>query len=170
MADTTTHITTSGGLISAAFIDNIRELETQQPGTEPESFAMPGTPPTPSRGALEDDIAAIHEFEPDLAIGTTPVVQKAKELAIPGLYFTNLISARPLMGMAGAGSLAQVVNTAIANRDRFRTMREFFDGVGSGHAAGVWQTTPVDRPEFRQRQRRKLNKLRAAGTRTQDID
>jgi chlorophyllide a reductase subunit Y len=122
------------------------------------------------RASLEDDIAAVHEFEPDLAIGTTPVVQKAKELAIPGLYFTNLISARPLMGMAGAGSLAQVVNAAIANRDRFRTMREFFDGVGSGHAAGVWQKTPVDRPEFRQRQRRKLNKLRAAGTRTQDID
>ena len=38
------------------------------------------------------------EALPDLAVGTTPVVQKAKELAIPGLYFTNLISARPLMG------------------------------------------------------------------------
>jgi hypothetical protein len=37
-------------------------------------------------------------FEPDLAIGTTPVVQKAKELAIPALYFTNLISARPADG------------------------------------------------------------------------
>jgi hypothetical protein len=32
------------------------------------------------------------------------VVQKAKELGIPALYFTNLISARPLMGPAGAGS------------------------------------------------------------------
>jgi chlorophyllide a reductase subunit Y len=51
-----------------------------------------------------------------LAIGTTPVVQNAKELAIPALYFTNLISARPLMGPAGAGSLAQVVNAAIATR------------------------------------------------------
>ena len=46
------------------------------------------------------------EFKPDLAIGTTPVVQKAKELGIPALYFTNLISARPLFGAAGAGSLA----------------------------------------------------------------
>ena len=44
--------------------------------------------------------------QPDLAIGTTPVVQKAKQMAIPALYFTNLISARPLMGPAGAGSLA----------------------------------------------------------------
>ena len=41
-------------------------------------------------------------FEPDLAIGTpTPVVQHAKQKAIPSLYFTNLISARPLMGPAG---------------------------------------------------------------------
>ena len=39
--------------------------------------------------------------------------------AIPALYFTNLISARPLMGPAGAGSLAQVINAAIANKARF---------------------------------------------------
>jgi hypothetical protein len=53
------------------------------------------------RASLEQDLAAMAEFEPDLAIGTTPVVQKAKELSIPALYFTNLISARPLMGPAG---------------------------------------------------------------------
>jgi chlorophyllide a reductase subunit Y len=29
------------------------------------------------------------------------VVQKAKELALPAMYFTNLISARTLMGAAG---------------------------------------------------------------------
>ena len=60
------------------------------------------------------------EFKPDLAIGTTPVVQKAKQSATPALYFTNLISARPLMGVAGAGSLAKVVNTAIGNRGALR--------------------------------------------------
>ena len=32
-------------------------------------------------------------------------VQAAKQATIPALYFTNLISARPLMGPAGAGSL-----------------------------------------------------------------
>jgi hypothetical protein len=57
--------------------------------------------------------------KPDLAIGTTPLVQDAKQRAIPALYFTNLISARPLMGAAGAGSLVQVVNAAIANKARF---------------------------------------------------
>jgi chlorophyllide a reductase subunit Y len=53
------------------------------------------------RASLEDDCAAMEAIRPDLAIGTTPVVQKGKELGIPSLYFTNLISARPLMGPAG---------------------------------------------------------------------
>ena len=57
------------------------------------------------RASLESDLQAIDEFEPDLAIGTTPVVQHAKEKAIPSLYFTNLISARPLMGNLGIGSV-----------------------------------------------------------------
>ncbi len=121
------------------------------------------------RAPLEQDIAAIEEFKPDLVIGTTPVVQKAKELAIPALYFTNLISARPLMGAAGAASLAQVVNTAIANRERFATMRTFFDGVGEGFASGIWESVPEDKPAFRQQQRRKLEKLRATAN-TQDIN
>ena len=94
------------------------------------------------RASLEDDLAALHEYRPDLAIGTTPVVQKAKELATPALYFTNLISARPLMGAAGAGSLAKVVNAALANKSRFDAMRGFFEGVGTGFAAGVWQEVP----------------------------
>ncbi len=93
------------------------------------------------RATLEQDLAAFAEFAPDLAIGTTPVVQKAKEAAVPGLYFTNLISARPLMGAAGAGSLAQIINTAIANKPRFEKMAAFFDGVGHGDTAGVWQST-----------------------------
>ena len=98
------------------------------------------------RATLEQDLAALAEFEPDLAIGTTPVVQKAKEAATPALYFTNLISARPLMGAAGAGSLAHIVNAAIANKPRFEKMAAFFDGVGRGDTAGVWQETPPKRP------------------------
>jgi 3,8-divinyl chlorophyllide a/chlorophyllide a reductase subunit Y len=101
------------------------------------------------RASLEQDIAAIEEFGPDLAIGTTPVVQHAKAKAIPALYFTNLISARPLMGPAGAGSLAQVINAAIGNKERFDKMHAFFEGVGTGHAAGIWEDTPTDRPKFK---------------------
>jgi chlorophyllide a reductase subunit Y len=103
------------------------------------------------RASLEQDIAAVEEFHPDLSIGTTPVVQHAKTKAIPGLYFTNLISARPLMGPAGAGSLAQVINGALRNKSRFDAMKGFFDGVGEGHAAGIWEDVPKDRPEFKKK-------------------
>ena len=103
------------------------------------------------RASLEQDIAAVDEYRPDLAIGTTPVVQHAKSKAIPSLYFTNLISARPLMGPAGAGSLATVINAAMANKTRFDAMRDFFEGVGTEHAAGVWEDLPVDRPKFRKK-------------------
>ncbi|MFN7178861.1 chlorophyllide a reductase subunit Y [Hyphomonas sp.] len=108
------------------------------------------------RASLEQDLAAMLDFAPDLAIGTTPVVQAAKERAIPALYFTNLISARPLMGPAGAGSLADVVNAAIAGRARFDVMKGFFEGVGSGDTAGVWEGTPEIRTGFREHQKRKL--------------
>ncbi|SEH29912.1 chlorophyllide a reductase subunit Y [Methylobacterium sp. 275MFSha3.1] len=97
------------------------------------------------RASLEDDLFAFEALKPDLAIGTTPVVQRAKERGTPALYFTNLISARPLMGAAGAGSLATVINAALGNRARFDAMRDFFEGVGTGHAAGVWQEVPQKR-------------------------
>ena len=111
------------------------------------------------RASLEQDLAAVHEFKPDLAIGTTPIVQAAKELSIPGLYFTNLVSARPLMGPAGAGSLATVINAAIGNKSRFDEMKAFFGNAGEGDRAGVWEGVPVGRPEFRAETRRKMEKL-----------
>jgi chlorophyllide a reductase subunit Y len=110
------------------------------------------------RASLEQDLAALHEFKPDLAIGTTPVVQAAKQASTPALYFTNLISARPLMGPAGAGSLAQVINAAIGNKGRFDAMKDFFGTTGEGHASGVWESTPKDRPEFKAETRRQLDK------------
>ena len=110
------------------------------------------------RASLEQDCAAMEGISPDLAIGTTPVVQKAKELGIPALYFTNLISARPLMGPAGAGSLAQVVNAAIGNKGRMDRMRDFFEDVGAGETAGVWEGSPNLRPEFRALHQKKLER------------
>jgi chlorophyllide a reductase subunit Y len=114
------------------------------------------------RASLEQDLAAMREFKPDLAIGTTPIVQAAKEATIPGLYFTNLISARPLMGPAGAGSLATVINAALANKARFETMKDFFSGVGEGYTSGVWEAAsgvPKDRPEFKDYTKRQVIKL-----------
>jgi chlorophyllide a reductase subunit Y len=108
------------------------------------------------RASLEQDLAAMAEYKPDLVIGTTPVVQKAKEQATPALYYTNLISARPLMGPAGIGSTAAVIGSALGNASRMTAMKEFFAGVGSGDAAGVWSDKPVEHPAFRARQRRQL--------------
>ncbi|MEM0985802.1 MAG: chlorophyllide a reductase subunit Y [Pseudomonadota bacterium] len=108
------------------------------------------------RASLETDIAAIGAYKPDLAIGTTPVVQHAKQSGTPALYFTNLISARPLMGPAGAGSLAQVVNAALTSKPRFDEMKAFFEGVGEGDSAGIWEDVPDPHTAFRDKQRRKL--------------
>ena len=114
------------------------------------------------RASLEDDLSAMFGIRPDLAIGTTPLVQKAKEAAIPSLYYTNLISARPLMGPAGAGSLGQVVNAAMAGRARMDDMKAFFEGVGSGDTAGIWEGSPNLRPDFRAAHQKKLDKAAKA--------
>ena len=63
------------------------------------------------RASLEQDLAAMREVRPDLAIGTTPLVQKAKELGLPAIYFTNMVSARPLFGPAGVAALSRIVAT-----------------------------------------------------------
>ncbi|MGE0311945.1 MAG: chlorophyllide a reductase subunit Y [Lautropia sp.] len=110
------------------------------------------------RASLEDDLHALDAFSPDLAIGTTPVVQKAKARSTPALYFTNLISARPLMGVAGAGALAPVINSAIQGRSRLAQMKSFFGEVGEGDAAGIWEDTPRERPLFRADHRRRVEK------------
>jgi chlorophyllide a reductase subunit Y len=114
------------------------------------------------RASLENDLYALQHFTPDLAIGTTPVVQAAKQASIPALYFTNLISARPLMGAAGAGSLAQVINAAIQNKTRFDEMHAFFEEIGAGDNAGVWEEMPKAHPEFREMTRRQLAKQQKA--------
>ena len=57
-----THITTSGGLISAAFIENVREPGSRQRGVEPASFALPWNPAPKSPAALEDTIATAWEL------------------------------------------------------------------------------------------------------------
>jgi chlorophyllide a reductase subunit Y len=114
------------------------------------------------RASLEDDCAAMEAVKPDLAIGTTPVVQKAKEMGIPGLYYTNLISARPLMGPAGSGSLAEVINAAIAGKSRMDDMKAFFEGVGTGDTAGVWEKSPNLRPDYRAQNLKKLERAEKA--------
>ena len=101
----------------------------------------------------------MREVKPDLAIGTTPLVQKAKELGIPAIYFTNMVSARPLFGVAGAAAIPAIVATQTKGGNRFARMVEFFDGVGTGENTGYgWQGEPEAHPEARAR----FRKLREA--------
>ena len=107
------------------------------------------------RASLEQDVAAMVDVRPDLAVGTTPLVQKAKALGIPSLYFTNMVSARPLFGAAGAGALAAIVAAQTKGRERFTRMVSFFETVGSGETAGYgWNAIPRDPPGAKDRQRR----------------
>ncbi len=107
------------------------------------------------RASLEQDVAAMLDVRPDLAVGTTPLVQKAKELGIPSLYFTNMVSARPLFGAAGAGALAAIVAAQTKGRDRFARMVGFFDTVGAGETAGYgWKEIPRDPPGAKDRYRK----------------
>jgi len=63
--------------------------------------------------------------------------------SLPAVYFTNMVSARPLLGPAGAGALAAIVAAQTRGRERFGRMVEFFGGVGTGHAAGYgWTEVP----------------------------
>jgi hypothetical protein len=70
MFDKATHITTSGGLISAAFIENVRQPASRQRGVEPASFTLgsatlttrPWAEPPKSLAALEEAIATAWEF------------------------------------------------------------------------------------------------------------
>ena len=111
------------------------------------------------RASLEQDCAAMQDVRPDLAVGTTPLVQKAKELGIPALYFTNMVSARPLFGAAGAGSMAGIVAAQTRGRERFGRMVDFFTKVGTGEATGYgWQGVPQEHPQAKER----FRKMRAA--------
>ncbi len=113
------------------------------------------------RASLEQDMAAMMDVRPDLAIGTTPLVQKGKELGIPSIYFTNMVSARPLFGLPGIAAMAGIVNTQTKGADRFKTMVSFFEGVGTGDNTGYgWQGKPEAHPESRAKYR-KVREARA---------
>ena len=57
-----THVNTSGGLISAAFIENIREPGSRQSGVEPESFDLPWSAAPSNPAAMEETIATAWEL------------------------------------------------------------------------------------------------------------
>jgi chlorophyllide a reductase subunit Y len=83
------------------------------------------------RACLEQDVAAMKDVKPDLAFGTTPLVQAAKEMHIPAVYFTNMVSARPVFGAPGIGALAALVKNQAAGLEKFTRMVAFFEEGGA---------------------------------------
>ena len=121
------------------------------------------------RASLEQDVAAMRDVKPDLAVGTTPLVQQAKELGIPAIYFTNMVSARPLFGAPGIGALAAIVAAQTRGADRFGKMVAFFDKVGSADNSGYgWQGAPQAHPAARERYRR-VREARAKAAASQSM-
>jgi chlorophyllide a reductase subunit Y len=116
------------------------------------------------RASLEQDVQAMKEVWPDLAIGTTPLVQQGKELGIPSIYFTNMVSARPLFGAAGAGAVASIVRTQTQGGERFGRMVEFFEGVGAPERAGYGWVGKPDAHEGAKEAFRKTREGRAKAT------
>ena len=90
--------------------------------------------------------------EPDLALGTTPLVQKAKSLGIPALYFTNMVSARPLFGAGRRGRAGRHRGGADPRRRAFRPHGRVLRRVGSGESAGYgWNDVPKEPAGSRER-------------------
>ena len=62
MPESSSHITTSGGLLTQSFIDGIREESTDRPHTSPSSFDVPWEKAPSTQRKLEDDIAGAWEL------------------------------------------------------------------------------------------------------------
>ena len=112
------------------------------------------------RASLEQDMAAMLDVRPDLAVGTTPLVQKAKELGIPALYFTNMVSARPLFGAAGAGCAGGDRGGADARRAALRPHGVVLRGRRHRRDRGLRQP-----PASRRSRRASRERLPQAGAR-----
>jgi chlorophyllide a reductase subunit Y len=85
-----------------------------------------GTKEVIYRKALEEDVAAIDRYSPDLVFGTTPLASVAKERGIPAMYFTNQLASRPFFLSSGMAATIEFVAEVLTKGDRYRFMQEFF--------------------------------------------
>ncbi len=79
------------------------------------------------RKFLEDDMAAVEKYQPDLVIGTTSLNEHLKDQAIPSVYFTNIISSRPLFFAHGAQTMLMLIQNLIRQKPVYKRMKDFFD-------------------------------------------
>lgn len=85
-----------------------------------------GTQEIVYRKALEEDVAAIDRYTPDLVFGTTPLASIAKERGIPAMYFTNQLASRPFFLSSGMAATIEFVGDVLTKGNRYRAMQAFF--------------------------------------------
>jgi chlorophyllide a reductase subunit Y len=90
--------------------------------------------------ALEQDLRALDAYKPDLVLGTTPLSAEAKKRGIPGMYYTNMLSVRPLFLSAGLAGTIQLIADALNRAPRYEWMREFFGGQRANEGNAVINT------------------------------
>jgi 3,8-divinyl chlorophyllide a/chlorophyllide a reductase subunit Y len=78
------------------------------------------------RKAIEDDKAAMEHWKFDLVIGTTTLAAHAKELGIPSVYYTNILSVRPLFLAGGMIASLSFVRELLGRRPLYERMVDFF--------------------------------------------
>lgn len=85
-----------------------------------------GTKEVIYRKTLEEDVAALDEYKPDLVLGTTPFCAIAKERGIPAVYFTNQLASRPFFLSGGMAATLGFIQQMLARTARYEWMQDFF--------------------------------------------
>lgn len=85
-----------------------------------------GTKEIVYRKSLEEDMAALDKYPPDLVLGTTPFASAAKERGIPAMYFTNQLASRPFFLSGGMAATLGFIRQTLDRGDRYQRMQEFF--------------------------------------------
>lgn len=88
-----------------------------------------GTQEVVYRKSLEEDVAALDKYKPDMVLGTTPFCSVAKERGIPAMYFTNQLASRPFFLSGGLAATLGFMNQTMGRSARYQWMQSFFDEV-----------------------------------------
>jgi chlorophyllide a reductase subunit Y len=87
-----------------------------------------GTEAIVYRKSLEDDQRAMDHWNFDLVIGTTSVTAEAKERGIPAVYYTNILSVRPLFLAGGMIASISMARDLLNRKAIYNEMLAFFEG------------------------------------------
>ncbi len=85
-----------------------------------------GTEAIVYRKSFEDDVQALQRWKFDLVIGTTMLAAYAKERGMPAVYFTNLLSVRPIFLTGGMIASISTARELLNRTPVYARMLEFF--------------------------------------------